>query len=87
MRPSLVHIDVLPRPQAKALRLALGLEEGRLSHPRRAVQPARQAPAEACQLCVGMFLVSAAITRPRGVSAGEPVTLTYQMRPPGEDTC
>jgi hypothetical protein len=47
MRPSLVHIDVLPRPQAKALRLALGLEEGRLSHPRRAVQPARQAPAEA----------------------------------------
>ncbi len=28
MRPSLVHISLLPRPQAKALRLALGLEEG-----------------------------------------------------------
>src|SRR5438132_12599942 len=28
MRPSLVHIDVLPRPQARALRLALGLEAG-----------------------------------------------------------
>ena len=28
LRPSLVHIDVLPRPQARVLRLALGLEEG-----------------------------------------------------------